>query len=101
MHVLLRCDFDGLSHVGPRNTRFSGFLLSAIGRGKVTCPLRVFLSPPWSRCTTVFMVPSSWSNGPSPGFSGSLPKTVEEVRLKNCRSCFHQGCTVGMEDQPL
>jgi hypothetical protein len=68
-HVLLRCVFDCLSHVGPKDAGFSALFFAIGKRGtKVTCP-RLLIST----SVNVTGLPLI-----------SLPRGME-----NCRSCFH------------
>ncbi len=70
MYVLLRCIFDGLSHVGPQ-TRVSLALFFAI-RGGVRSPVRVFSVTLHCSILAVLPSPSSWRNGLSAQRSGQL-----------------------------
>ncbi len=70
VYVLLRCIFDGLSHVGPQ-TRVSLALFFAI-RGGVRSPVRVFSVTLHCSILAVLPSPSSWRNGLSAQRSGQL-----------------------------
>ena len=81
--VLVWCVFDGLSHVGAQDTRFSGFFLRlGVCEGHLSASSRQHSVTLHRSIHAVVASPSSSSNG--------LHRTrrVEKGTLKTCRSCF-------------
>lgn len=85
--VLLRCVFDGLSHVGAQNTRFSGFFLRLeVKTGHLS-------ASSWSRCTLAFVLSSRRRPHVPTAFTAQKSGIGTSGTVDHASS----GCTLGWE----